>query len=156
VEESIERAMIARLSAPDAADLVAAPEGGPDVAGLREEAAAIRANLEEMAADRALGLMTRAQMIAGTGAANIRLAEIGADLDEAARENVLAPLVAAENAAQAWEGLDLARKRAIIKTLMSITLLSPGKGARRGFDPATVKVTWHQPGEDEDAQGAGG
>jgi site-specific DNA recombinase len=66
---------------------------------------------------------------------------------------VLAPLVAAENAAGAWEGLDLARKRAIIKTLMSITLLSPGKGARRAFDPATIKVTWHQPGEDEYAQG---
>ncbi len=156
VEDFIERTVIARLSASDAADLVAVPEGGPDVAGLREEAAAIRANLEGMAADRALGLMTRAQMIAGTEAANIRLAEIGADLDEAARENVLAPLVAAENAAGAWEGLDLARKRAIIKTLMSITLLSPGKGARRGFDPATVQVTWHQPGEDEGAQDAAG
>ncbi|HUZ27469.1 MAG TPA: recombinase family protein [Streptosporangiaceae bacterium] len=33
VEDFIERAVIARLSAPDAADLVAAPEGGPDVAG---------------------------------------------------------------------------------------------------------------------------
>src|ERR1022692_4155918 len=91
VEDFIERTVIARLSAPDAADLLAVPEGGPDVAGLREEAAAIRANMEEMAADRALGLMTRPQMIAGTEAANIRLAEIGTDLDEAVRENVLAP-----------------------------------------------------------------
>jgi site-specific DNA recombinase len=73
VEEFIERTVIARLSAPDAADLVAVPAGGPDVAGLREAAAAIRANLEEMARDRALGLMTRAQMIAGTEAAKIRL-----------------------------------------------------------------------------------
>ncbi|HUZ27470.1 MAG TPA: hypothetical protein VMV07_27275 [Streptosporangiaceae bacterium] len=102
-----------------------------------------------MARDRALGLMSRAQMVAGTGAANIRLDEIGADLEEAARENVLAPLVAAENAAEVWEPLDLARKRAIIKTLMSITLLSPGKGARRAFDPATVRVTWRQ--QDEEA-----
>ena len=31
------------------------PEGGPDVAALREEAAAIRRNLEELAADRASG-----------------------------------------------------------------------------------------------------
>jgi len=149
VEDFIERAVIARLSAPDAADLVAVPEGGPDVAGLREEAAAIRANLEEMARDRALGLMTRAQMVAGTEAAAIRLDQIGAELEEAARENVLAPLVATENAAGVWEPLDLARKRAVIKTLMSITLLSPGKGARRAFDPATVQVTWCQPDDDE-------
>ena len=74
-------------------------ESGPDVVALREEAAAIRRNLEEMAADRALGLITRPQMLAATGRANLRLDEIGAELDHAARENVLAPLVAAENAA---------------------------------------------------------
>jgi hypothetical protein len=25
---------------------------------------------------------------------------------------------------------------------MSITLISPGRGARRAFDPDTVKITW--------------
>lgn len=55
---------------------------------------------------------------------------------------MLAPLIAAENAAEVWGALDLARQRAIIKTLMTITIRSPGKGARRGFDPATVQITW--------------
>jgi hypothetical protein len=27
---------------------------------------------------------------------------------------------------------------------MTITLLSPGRGARRAFDPDTVQVTWRQ------------
>ena len=40
--EFIEKLVIGRLSRADAADLVAVPENGPDVAGLREEAAAIR------------------------------------------------------------------------------------------------------------------
>ena len=40
------------------------------------------------------------------------------------------------------EGLDLSRKRAVIKTLMAVTLHSPGRGARLPFDPATVTVTW--------------
>jgi hypothetical protein len=83
-------------------------------------------------------------MLAATERANIRLDEIGRELDHAARENVLAPLVAAENAAELWETLDLSRKRAVIKTLMSVTLHSPGRGARRPFDPATVEVTWRQ------------
>ncbi|MGH3304371.1 MAG: recombinase family protein [Streptosporangiaceae bacterium] len=149
VEDFIERAVIARLSRPDAADLLAPQEHGPDVAGLREEAAAIRATLQEMAADRALGLITRAQMIAATQRGNSRLGEIENALAEAARENVLAPLVAAHSAATAWEDLDLARKRAVIKTLMSITLGSPGRGTRRGFDPATVQITWHHPHDGE-------
>jgi DNA invertase Pin-like site-specific DNA recombinase len=156
VEGFVEKTVIARLSRPDAADLVTAPGAGVDVAGLRAEAAAIRANLEELAADRALGLVSRAQMIAATARGNTRLEEIAGELAGAARESVLAPLVAAENAAAVWEGLDLARKRAIIKTLMSITLLSPGKGTRRGFEPATVQVTWHQHGEDGKALRAPG
>ena len=39
----------------------------------------------------------------------------------------------------------VSRKRAVIKTLMAVTLHSPGRGARRPFDPATVTVTWRQP-----------
>jgi site-specific DNA recombinase len=58
---------------------------------------------------------------------------------------VLAPLVAAQNAAAVWADLDLSRQRAVIKTLMTVTLHSPGRGARRLFDPATVTVTWRQP-----------
>ena len=145
VDEFIQKLAVARLSRADAAGLLADTGGGPDVVALREEGAAIRRNLEEMAADRALGLITRPQMLAATGRASIRLDEIGAELDHAARENVLAPLVAAENAADLWETLDLSRKRAVIKTLMVITLHSPGRGARRPFDPATVTVTWRQP-----------
>jgi DNA invertase Pin-like site-specific DNA recombinase len=149
VEDFIERLVIARLSRPDAAGLIIVPEGGPDVGALREEAAAIRARLDEMAADRADGLMSRAQLLAATERANTRLAEIGAQLEDAARENVLAPLVAAENTATVWESLDQSRQRAVIRTLMTITVLSPGKGARQAFDPATVRVTWHQQDEDE-------
>ena len=145
VEEFITRVVVGRLSRADAADLVADSEGGPDVVALREEGAAIRRNLEEMAADRALGLITRPQMLAATGRANLRLDEIGGELEHAARENVLAPLVAAENAAAVWADLDISRQRAVIKTLMSVTLHSPGRGARLPFDPATVTVTWKQP-----------
>jgi site-specific DNA recombinase len=85
-------------------------------------------------------------MLKATEVGNARLAEIGTELDHASRENVLAPLVAAENAAAAWVDLDLSRKRAAIKTLMSITLRSPGRGARRPFDPATVGIDWKRPG----------
>ena len=47
--------------------------GRLDVAGLREEAAAIRRNLEEMAGDWALGRISRPQMLKATQAGNGRL-----------------------------------------------------------------------------------
>jgi hypothetical protein len=119
---------VGRLSRADAADLVTVEEGGIDLAALPEEAAAIRKNLEEMAGNCALGRISRAQMLAATGRATLGW-PIGAELDKAARENVLAPLLAAENAATMWTGLDISRKRAVIKTLMTVTLHSPGRCA---------------------------
>jgi len=45
---------------------------------------------------------------------------------------VLTELVTATSA---WDRMDLSRQRAIIKNLMTITLHTPGRGARRDFDP---------------------
>lgn len=93
-----------------------------------------------------MGLIGRSQMLAATERGKIRQDEIAALIAEAARENVLASLVAASDVAGTWQEMDQSRQRAVIKTLMTITLHSPDRGARRDFDPATVKVTWLQPG----------
>ena len=36
------------------------------------------------------------------------------------------------------------RSRAVIDALMTVTLLSPGQGARK-FDPGTVRIDWKGP-----------
>ena len=142
VETFIEKIVIARMSRQDAAGLIAVPDAGIDVAALREEAAVIRRNLEEMAADRAMGLISRAQMLAATERGISRQDQIGDLIAEAAQENVLASLVAASDVAAEWAEMDQSQQRAVIKTLMTITLHSPGRGARRTFDPNTVEITW--------------
>jgi site-specific DNA recombinase len=144
VDAFITRLVIARMSRDDAASLVTNPSTGTDVAALREEAAAIRTNLEEMSADRALGLITRAQLLAATGRGTARLAQISDLITDAARENVLTDLAAAQDVTAAWDAMDSSRQRAVIQTLMTITLHSPGRGARRDFDPATVGIAWLQ------------
>jgi hypothetical protein len=112
----------------------------PDLAPLRTEAAAIRANLDEMAADRVLGLMSRSQMIAATQRGNARLDAIAAQLAEAASESVLAPFAATQNARAVWEGLDLPRQRAVLAALCTVTLHPAGQGSRT-FNPDTVQIT---------------
>ena len=83
VDEFTERVVLGVLSSPDVADLVTPPPHA-DTAGLRAEAAAIRRNLDELAADRAIGLVSRSQMIAATEKGNMRLTAIAAELAEAA------------------------------------------------------------------------
>jgi site-specific DNA recombinase len=130
-------AVLTGVLAEHAADLVTPQR--PDLAPLRAEAAAIRANLDEMAADRALGLMSRSQMIAATQRGNARLEAIAAQLAEAASESVLAPFAAADNARAVWDGLELPRQRRVLAALCTVTLHPAGQGSRT-FDPDTVDV----------------
>jgi DNA invertase Pin-like site-specific DNA recombinase len=138
VDEYVERVVVNVLSADDLTDLVTPPPH-VDTAGLRAEAAAIRRNLDEMGADRALGLVSRSQMLAATERGNARLAEIGADLAEAAGAGALAPFARGEAAKAVWGGLDLSRRREVIRTLGTVTLLPAGRGAR-AFDARKVRI----------------
>ena len=129
VDEWVEAAVLEALSRPELADLVTPPPHA-DTAGLRAQAAAIRANLAEMGADRALGLISRSQMLEGTERGNARLAEIAAELAEAAGSGALAPFARGQAARAVWDGLDLSRRREVIRTLTPVILHPAGRGAR--------------------------
>jgi site-specific DNA recombinase len=143
VDEFVVAMITGRLARPDVADLITPPATG-DTAALRTEAASIRANLDELAADRALGIVSRSQMIAATERGNAHLSEIAARLAESASVSALAPFTAAQNARAVWDSLDLARQRAVIDALATLTIHPAGRGART-FDPATVEIGWRQP-----------
>ncbi len=53
---------------------------------------------------------------------------------------MLAPFLAAQSARAVCDGLDMARKRAVLDALATVTLHPAGRGARV-FDPATVVLT---------------
>jgi site-specific DNA recombinase len=126
------------MSRDDASDLIAVPSRADTIA-LRDEAQAIRGRRAQLIPDEMVGLITRADRLAGMAAADRRLAEIDGQLADAGRQDELAPLVAAENLTEAFDGLDLARKRAVIRRLMSVTLRPAGRGAKR-FDPESVVI----------------
>lgn len=139
VDDFVTRVVVERLSQPDLADLVTPRR--PDLGPLRTEAASIRRNLDELAADRALGLVSREQMIAATQRGNARLDEIAGELAEAASESALAPFASGVAARAVWDGLDDSRKRAVIDALAEVVILPAGRGARV-FNPDTVLINW--------------
>jgi site-specific DNA recombinase len=140
VDDFISRLVVARLSQPDAADLVT-PQAKENTNALRDEGMSIRAKLARLGELFVDGKISEQDMISGREHGEARLAKIEAQLAELGRESVLAPLVAAENAAQAWEALGTDRKRAVVGALMMVTLNPAGRGAR-SFDPETVGVEW--------------
>lgn len=143
VEEYVAKLAVARLSRPDAYELLRATER-PDSAELRDQAQALRRRLEALAVDFADGDLTAAQLRAATDRIRTRLADVERQMADAGRVDVLGPLIAGRDVVKVWEALDTDRRRVIIDTLMTVTLMPPGRGART-FDPETVRVKWRTP-----------
>jgi len=141
IDAYIEAIVIARLSKPDAADLVT-PKTSVDVKALRSESLALRARIDEAATLFAEGDITGKQLASITRVTNERLEVIAGEQARAADVDVLAHVFGAGDVGHAWRKLDIMRQRAIVKELFeSITVYSQGRGART-LDPETVHVEW--------------
>jgi len=136
VDNVIGRLVIGRLSMPDAVDLLA-PKAKGDASALRDEAMGIRAKLARLGELYVDDKIDEADLVSGRQKGENRLGEIEAELAELGRESVLAPLVAAQNVAEAWENLSTDRRRPVVDALMTVTLHPAGRGARV-LDPDKV------------------
>lgn len=140
VDVFVETHIVERLSRDDITDLIAAP-ATVDTAALHREGAAIRANLKQSATDAMLNRISRDEHLTASAAGRRRLEEIAADLEASVAGSALAPFAAAESARVVWDGLDTARKRAVIEALTPVIIHPAGRGAR-SFDPSTVVIPW--------------
>ncbi|OZM76664.1 hypothetical protein CFP66_39835 [Pseudonocardia sp. MH-G8] len=143
MDDLVERVVIARLSKPDARDLLRRDD---DAAGAhaRERAEGIRARLAEAADAYADGEIDRAQLSRIT-------ARLRPELDEAERESArtirgVAPELIAQLpgpvAAERWAGLSVTQRRALLIVLGVGVRVLPGRGGP-GFKPESIAITWH-------------
>jgi hypothetical protein len=151
VEQLVSEVVIARLSQPDARDLLVDDER-PDVDALRTEAMALRLRLDQLATEFADGVLTASQLRTATDRTRSNLAAVEAQMADAGRVDVLGPLVSADDVRAVWSALGVARQRRAIDVLMQVTVRSPGRGARIARDDAgsyvleaigaTVDIKW--------------
>lgn len=137
----VEAVVVERLSRPDAVALLV-DETDVDVAALHEEARTLRGRQEALALEAAAGELTVAQMRVVNRSLNARLADVEAQIASASQTSALAELVGHDDVQARWDALSITRKRAIVDTLMTVTILPVGRGAGRVFDPASVEIGW--------------
>lgn len=65
-----------------------------------------------------------------------RIADLEAAMTDAGAADLLGPVAGADDVRAAWNALDIERQRAIVKLLIAIEMLSPGKGSRPPRDDA--------------------
>jgi hypothetical protein len=144
-DEFVTAVILARLSQPDDADLLAR-QPDIDTAALAREVNALRARIDEAGNMWEAGELTRAEHRARTGRLREKLEAAEAALTDAAPRDPLAGLAGRPDAATVWAGLDIGRRRAIVDLLVTVTLLPARRLGRQPdgsyFDPDTVAITW--------------
>ncbi len=144
VDDLILRLVAARLSQPDAVDLLTPPGRADEARALRGEDTDLRNRLDGLAEAFAAGEIDRRQLRAGTERLRRRIEEIADELARIVRSPVLTDVVSAADVGGVVESLyrdDLDRLRALVALLINITVTPPGRGART-FDPVSVVIQW--------------
>ncbi|WP_280364243.1 recombinase family protein [Nocardia abscessus] len=135
VDDHVTGLVVARLSRPDAGDLLV-DQNRPDLHELRLEAAALREKLDTLAIDYAEGVLSREQLRTGSARARAKLEQIETAMQDANLARLFKGVVG-EGAVE-FPGLLLDRRRAIIDALMVITFQRASR--RGGFDLDAIQV----------------
>jgi site-specific DNA recombinase len=148
VDDLVSELVIEWLGRPAAAEVLV-DDGPRDTGADRDQAAILRARLDELASLYATGDLNASQLRTASGLLQRQLTEAEGRIADAVRSSVLAGLVGQDDPAGVWAALDIDRRRAVIDRLMTVTLLPSRKGRRAGwqpgqsyFDPASVRVDW--------------
>ncbi|WP_167768796.1 recombinase family protein [Nocardia sp. CS682] len=144
IDQFVEDVTLARLLQPDALELFS-PKVHNDVAPLVLEAQVVRDRLGTVADEFADGSVSADQLRRITERLNGRLATLEAQIAEAGRADVIAPIVHSADIAATWAGLETHQKRGIIDSLMVVTieLIGPGRRPDGSYFAADgVRVDW--------------
>ncbi len=143
VDQVVNGVMGERLARADVADLLIVTNDGPNLDEVRTEAVSLRGRLAEAADSFSDGEITASQLARITKRLQLKIGEVEALLSTAARGSVLAGIADARDPAKAWAHATIERQRAIVRTLLAVTVLPIPKGASmRDFDPALVQIEW--------------
>lgn len=150
LDEFIRAIVIERLSRPDARLLLAAQERRVDVEALHARRTDVAEQLKEIGRDAVKLRIPLATVAAMTDEVQAELDGIDAQLSASSAHSPLAGFADAEDVTAAWDSATVGRRKAVVRGLMTVTLVKAPKGRPAGwkpgepyFDPEAVKVTWN-------------
>lgn len=140
IEEYVTDALLERLSRAPREDLLD-PVDPTLVASLRADETTIRARLDGIADAYAAGDVDELQLRRVSTRLRGDLTRIATELGTLSRRPVVAALLEHDNLETGWHATPRDAQRAILDSLATIRIHSPGRGARR-FNPDTVEIDW--------------
>ncbi|WP_066914368.1 recombinase family protein [Mycobacterium interjectum] len=140
LDELITEAVVRRLSAEDAVELLRPAVEEVDASELREQRRALKARLAQLGKEFASAPPEFTQ--AALGEITAKLAEIDAVLNDPGKAAIFEDVIGAPDVRKAFDSLDLGRQRTIVDALMTITVNPVGKATGGVWDPDAIDVDW--------------
>lgn len=129
------------LASPGAAELLIDRKRA-DLNDLRQQERALLQQLDQLAVDYDEGNLTGRQVKIATERKQQRLEAVRAEMRDANKSRVFDGLIGVANVRKVWDNLSLDRQRAVVSTLMEVTIKPIGSG-RYHFDPDKhVGIRW--------------
>ncbi|KJK10791.1 hypothetical protein UB45_17065 [Terrabacter sp. 28] len=138
LDKHVTGVLLALLGRADFSPAMSGQSVSSDGEGLRVEAVSIRASMGEAADLFAAGSITGAQLAKITARLQERLDDVEAAMGRAERGSALAQF-AGRDPERVWKGLTMDRRRAVVRELMSVTVLPSGR-AGRVYNPDLVRI----------------
>ena len=140
VDKRVRAAVVARMSLPDAdVVLLPPPRPGVDAGALRAEAKRLETKAKRLTVMFTDDAITEAQFTSGTKDIRARLAQIGAQLAASSKPDPLPEFRQGKPAAEVWDLMTLPRRRAVVRELMTVTILPAQRKGNR-FDPDSLDL----------------
>ncbi|SHN62649.1 Site-specific DNA recombinase [Geodermatophilus obscurus] len=139
VDAVVEAVLLARLSQPDAASVLAP---SADLDGLRAKVVELRGRRDDLAALLAEGVLSAAAVGEQAKKLTARINDLEDRISDALGDSPAVALVNSEDVETAWDDLDVRSRKAAVDALMTVTVLPAGKGRR--FTPEQVRIDWRQ------------
>ena len=141
--------VIERLSRPDARLLLAPADRRVDVEVLHARRADLTAQLGEIGRDAVKQRIPLATVAAMTAEVETQLDELDGQLSASSAHSPLDGFADAEDVAEAWAVAGVGRRKAVIRELMTVTLVKAPRGRVAGwrpgqpyFNPRAVQIDW--------------
>jgi hypothetical protein len=130
------------------------PEPRPEInqGALRDERKKLLERKATQVRKHALGELDDDDLTLGLSVIRDRLAVVDAQLAQSDEADPIPEFRRHGPTRQIWHSLSLARKRAIIRRLLDITILPTKLRGRAGFDPGSVEITVKETGEHLDVR----
>lgn len=140
VDAAVTDLLLARLSMPDAADLLIEPDRADEARAAAALVQELQDRLTDAAEAYAGGMITLAQLTTINAAIEPRITEAMQDAASPSRVKVLDGIVDAADPAKVWETLAPERRRAVVDLLLEVKIMPTKPGPK--FRPESVEVTW--------------